>query len=183
MKEKKEICKQMAICVHKLYGSSLAESRAICRYICDQYADRGNRTLLGREEDGAVGRAAIEQWIESEAQAFNPPSLAIAFQLTFAPLMGRATDMAVVEQNQAKLAKVLDVYEQRLAESQYFAGDEFTLADLVHMPNTEILASKTVTAGLITERKNLSRWWDEISGRPSWKKVVELQSAPQPSKS
>lgn len=163
--------------------TTVFESRAICRYICDQYSDRGNRTLLGREEDGAVGRAAIEQWIESEAQAFNPPSLAIAFQLTFAPLMGRATDMAVVEQNQAKLAKVLDVYEQRLAENQYFAGDEFTLADLVHMPNTEILASKTVTAGLITERKNLSRWWDEISGRPSWKKVVELQSAPQPSKS
>jgi glutathione S-transferase len=97
--------------------------------------------------------------------------------------MGRATDMAVVEQNQAKLAKVLDVYEQRLAESQYFAGDEFTLADLVHMPNTEILTSKTETAGLITERKNLSRWWDEISGRPSWKKVVELQSVPRPSKS
>lgn len=163
--------------------TTVFESRAICRYICDQYSDRGNRALLGRKEDGAVGRAAIEQWIESEGQAFNPPSLAIAFQLTFAPLMGRATDMAVVEQNQAKLAKVLDVYEQRLAESQYFAGEVFTLADLVHMPNAELLASKTTTAGLITERKNVSRWWDEVSIRPSWKKVVEMQSVPRPSKS
>ncbi|EMS46511.1 Glutathione S-transferase [Triticum urartu] len=98
--------------------------------------------------------------------------LAIAFQLTFAPLMGMATDMAVVEQNEAKLAKVLDVYERRLAESQYFAGDEFTLADLVHMPNTDLLVSKTGKAGLITERKNLSRWWDEVSARPSWKKLA-----------
>ncbi|KAF7050961.1 hypothetical protein CFC21_059253 [Triticum aestivum] len=162
--------------------TTVFESRAICRYICDQYSDRGNQTLLGRKEDGAVGRAAIEQWVESEGQAFNPPSLAIAFQLTFAPLMGMATDMAVVEQNEAKLAKVLDVYERRLAESQYFAGDEFTLADLVHMPNTDLLVSKTGKAGLITERKNLSRWWDEVSARPSWKKVVELQSVPRPSK-
>ncbi|KAF7055823.1 hypothetical protein CFC21_063303 [Triticum aestivum] len=162
--------------------TTVFESRAICRYICDQYSDRGNQTLLGRKEDGAVGRAAIEQWVESEGQAFNPPSLAIAFQLTFAPLMGMATDMAVVEQNEAKLAKVLDVYERRLAESQYFAGDEFTLADLVHMPNTDLLVSKAGKAGLITERKNLSRWWDEVSARPSWKKVVELQSVPRPSK-
>ncbi|VAI10373.1 glutathione S-transferase F11-like [Triticum dicoccoides] len=162
--------------------TTVFESRAICRYICDQYSDRGNQTLLGRKEDGAVGRAAIEQWVESEGQAFNPPSLAIAFQLTFAPLMGMATDMAVVEQNEAKLAKVLDVYERRLAESQYFTGDEFTLADLVHMPNTDLLVSKTGKAGLITERKNLSRWWDEVSARPSWKKVVELQSVPRPSK-
>jgi glutathione S-transferase len=145
--------------------------------------DRGNQSLLGRKEDGVVGRAAIEQWIESESQAFNPPSLAIAFQITFAPLMGRETDMAVVEQNEAKLAKVLDVYEQRLGESQYFAGDEFTLADLVHMPNTDLLVSKTNMAALITERKNLSRWWDEVSVRPSWKKVVEMQNVPRASRS
>ncbi|BAF10800.1 glutathione S-transferase F11 [Oryza sativa Japonica Group] len=161
--------------------TTVFESRAICRYICDQYADSGNKTLMGRKEDGAVGRAAIEKWIEAEGQSFNPPSLAMAFQLAFAPFMGRATDMAVVEQNEAKLVKVLDVYEQWLGENQYFAGDEFSLADLVHMPNTDLLVRKTNKAGLFTERKNLARWWDEVSARPSWKKVVELQNVPRPS--
>uniref|UniRef100_A0A0E0CUS6 glutathione transferase n=1 Tax=Oryza meridionalis TaxID=40149 RepID=A0A0E0CUS6_9ORYZ len=156
--------------------TTVFESRAICRYICDQYADSGNKTLMGRKEDGAVGRAAIEKWIEAEGQSFNPPSLAMAFQLAFVPFMGRATDMAVVEQNEAKLVKVLDVYEQWLGENQYFAGDEFSLADLVHMPNTDLLVRKTNKAGLFTERKNLARWWDEVSARPSWKKVVELQN-------
>jgi glutathione S-transferase len=159
----------------------LAESRAICRYICDQYADSGNQALLGKKEDGAVGRAAIEQWIEAEGQSFNPPSLAIIFQLAFAPMMGRVTDMAVVEQNEVKLAKVLDVYDQRLGESQYFAGDEFSLADLVHLPNADFLVNRTSKAGLITERKNLARWWDDVSARPTWKKVTEMQSAPRPS--
>ncbi|KAF8780522.1 hypothetical protein HU200_001650 [Digitaria exilis] len=136
--------------------TTVFESRAICRYICDQYADRGNQSLLGKKEDGAVGRAAIEQWIESEGQSFNPPSLAIIFQLAFAPMMGRATDLAVVEQNEAKLTKVLDVYDQRLGESQYFAGDDFSLADLVHLPNADFLVNRTNKSGLITERKNLA---------------------------
>ncbi|XP_062209093.1 glutathione S-transferase F11-like [Phragmites australis] len=156
-------------------------SRANCRYICDQYAERGNQILLGKKEDGAVGRAAIEQWIEAEGQSFNPPSLAIIFQLAFVPMMGRATDMAMVEQNEVKLAKVLDVYEQRLGESQYFAGDEFSLADLVHLPNAHFLVNRTNKAGLITERKNLARWWDDVSARPAWKKVVELQNQPKTS--
>ncbi|GJN30218.1 hypothetical protein PR202_gb18507 [Eleusine coracana subsp. coracana] len=40
------------------------ESRANCRYICDQYTDRGKSDPSGKKEDGAVGRAAVEQWIE-----------------------------------------------------------------------------------------------------------------------
>ncbi|KAK3148443.1 hypothetical protein QOZ80_3BG0295170 [Eleusine coracana subsp. coracana] len=161
--------------------TTVFESRAICRYICDQYTDRGNQTLLGKKEDGAVGRAAVEQWIETEGQSFNPPSLAIIFQLAFAPMMGRTTDMTVVEQNEAKLAKVLDVYEQRLGESQYLAGDDFSLADLVHLPNAHFIVNRTNKAELITERKNLARWWDDVSTRPTWKEVVELQNQPRPS--
>uniref|UniRef100_A0A0A9FTC3 glutathione transferase n=1 Tax=Arundo donax TaxID=35708 RepID=A0A0A9FTC3_ARUDO len=155
--------------------TTVFDSRAICRYICDQYADRGNQTLLGKKEDGAVGRAAIEQWIEAESQSFNPPSLTIIFQLAFAPMMGRSTDMAVVEQNEAKLAKYW------LGESQYFAGDDFSLADLVHLPNVHFLVNRTNKAGLLTERKNLARWWDDVSARPVWKEVVELQNKPRPS--
>jgi glutathione S-transferase len=166
---------------YTLTVSCLAESRAICRYICDQYADRGNQTLFGKKEDGAVGRAAVEQWIESEAQNFNPPSLAMIFQLAFAPMMGRATDMAVVEQNEAKLAKVLDVYEQRLGESQYFAGDDFSLADLVHLPNAHFIVNRTSKAELITGRSNLARWWDDVSARHAWKEVLQLQNQLRPS--
>jgi glutathione S-transferase len=169
------------VCFYTFTVSCLAESRAICRYICDQYADRGNQILFGKKEDGAVGRAAVEQWIESEAQNFNPPSLAMIFQLAFAPMMGRATDMAVVEQNEAKLAKVLDVYEQRLGESQYFAGDDFSLADLVHLPNAHFIVNRTGKAELITGRSNLARWWDDVSARPAWKEVLKLQNQPKPS--
>ena len=42
------------------------------------------------------------------------------------------TNTTIVEENEAKLAKVLDVYEKRLAQSKYLGGDYFTLADLHH---------------------------------------------------
>ncbi|KAJ8505225.1 hypothetical protein OPV22_006111 [Ensete ventricosum] len=157
--------------------ATLFESRAICRYICDKYADRGNKNLLGRNGAGPAERAQVEQWLEAESQSFNPPSSALVFQLAFAPRMGLPQDPAAVELNQAKLAKVLDVYERRLGESRFLARDEFSLADLAHLPNAHYICS----AGkddMFASRKNVARWWEEISTRLSWKKVVDMYSAP-----
>ncbi|CAL9176943.1 unnamed protein product, partial [Musa hybrid cultivar] len=157
--------------------ATLFESRAICRYICDKYANRGNQSLFGRNGGGPAERAQVEQWLEAESQSFNPPSSALVFQLAFAPRMGLAQDPAAIELNQAKLAKVLDVYERRLGESRFLAGDEFALADLAHLPNAHYICA----AGkddMFASRKNVARWWEEISTRPSWKKVVDMFSAP-----
>ncbi|RRT36155.1 hypothetical protein B296_00054862 [Ensete ventricosum] len=145
--------------------------------ILTAYADRGNKNLLGRNGGGPAERAQVEQWLEAESQSFNPPSSALVFQLAFAPRMGLPQDPAAVELNQAKLAKVLDVYERRLGESRFLARDEFSLADLAHLPNAHYICS----AGkddMLASRKNVARWWEEISTRPSWKKVVDMYSAP-----
>ncbi|CAA7391471.1 unnamed protein product [Spirodela intermedia] len=153
---------------------TLFESRAISRYLCDKFADKGNKGLFG---NGLLERASIEQWLEAEAQSFNPPSSVLVFQLAFAPRMRLKQDPAVIEQNEGKLAKVLDVYENRLEESRFLAGDDFTLADLSHLPNAQYITG-TDRGHLLTSRKNVNRWWEEISSRPSWKKVVEMQKAP-----
>ncbi|THU44898.1 hypothetical protein C4D60_Mb02t12240 [Musa balbisiana] len=157
--------------------TTLFESRAICRYICDKYADRGNRSLLGRRDGGLVERAHVEQWLEAEGQSFNPPSSTLVFQLAFAPQMGLPQDPAAILLNEGKLAKVLDVYERRLEESRFLAGDVFSLADLSHLPNGHYVRTGGKVE-LFTSRKNVARWWEEISMRPSWQKVVEMQRAP-----
>ncbi|KAH7523456.1 hypothetical protein FEM48_Zijuj06G0013000 [Ziziphus jujuba var. spinosa] len=154
---------------------SLFESRAICRYICEKYADKGNKGLYGTNP---LARASIDQWLEAEGQSFNPPSSALVFQLAFAPRMKLKQDQVVIKQNEEKLRKVLDIYEKRLGDSQFLAGDEFSLADLSHLPNSHYLMSATDTRDLFTSRKNVERWWDEISSRDSWKKVVELHKSP-----
>ncbi|KAK9994167.1 hypothetical protein SO802_023870 [Lithocarpus litseifolius] len=45
-------------------------------------------------------------------------------------------DEVVIKQNEEKLLKVLDIYRKRPKEAQFSAGDEFSLADLSHLPNT-----------------------------------------------
>ncbi|OWM80959.1 glutathione S-transferase-like [Punica granatum] len=157
---------------------TLFESRAICRYICDEYGDRGNKGLYGTDP---LVKASIDQWVEAEGQSYNPPSSALVFQLAFAPRMGIKQDERLIRQSDEKLSKVLDVYEGRLGSSRFLAGDEFTMADLSHLPNTQYL----VTAGgradaMFGSRKNVGRWWEEISSRESWKKVVEMQQQKGP---
>ena len=109
------------------------ESRAICRYICDKYADKGNKGLYGTNP---LAKASIDQWLEAEGQSFNPPSSTLVFQLAFAPRMNIKQDKVVIRQNEEKLSKVLDIYEKRLREARFLAGDEFSLVNLSHLPNT-----------------------------------------------
>ncbi|KAH0708422.1 hypothetical protein KY284_009849 [Solanum tuberosum] len=157
---------------------TLFESRSINRYICDKYGSQGNKGLYGTNP---LEKASIDQWIEAEGQSFNPPSSVLVFQLAFAPRMKLKQDENLIRQNEEKLKKVLDVYEKRLGDSQYLAGDEFTLADLSHLPNIQYLVNGTDRAELFTSRENVGRWWGDISNRESWKKVVEMQTSPPPS--
>ncbi|CAM8915925.1 unnamed protein product [Rhodiola kirilowii] len=156
---------------------SLFESRSICRYICDKYAASGNKNLFGLNP---LAKASIDQWIEAEGQNFNPPSSVLVFQLAFAPRMKIKQDDNLIQQNNTKLAKVLDVYDKRLEDNRFLAGDEFSLADLSHLPNAQYLINGTDSAELFKSRKNVDRWWEEISSRESWKKVVEMQNSPSP---
>ena len=155
----------------------VAESRAICRYLAEKYGNRGT-SLLGKDP---LERAAIEQWLKFEEHKFDPPSWALAFYLGFAPPPPPPSLAATVRDDVRKLGEVLDVYEQRLAESEFLAGDEFTMADLFHLPTTHHIlspGSSTKTfpqvSELFSSKKNVSRWWETISRRPSWKKVVDL---------
>ncbi|CAJ2675811.1 unnamed protein product [Trifolium pratense] len=159
---------------------SLFESRAICRYVCEKHGgEKGNKQLYGTNP---LAKASIDQWLEAEGQSFNPPSSTLVFQLAFAPRMKIKQDEGAIRQNKEKLKKVLDVYDKRLAETRYLAGDEFTLADLSHLPNIHYLVSSSDhedTAALFTsERENVSRWWTEISTRQSWKNVIDLYPKP-----
>lgn len=146
-----------------------AESRAICRYICDKYADKGNRSLYGTD---ILSKANIDQWVETDGQTFGPPSGDLVHDLLFSSV---PVDEALIKKNVDKLAKVLDIYEQKLGQTRFLAGDEFSFADLSHLPNGDYLVNSTDKGYLFTSRKNVNRWWTEISNRESWKKVLEMR--------
>ncbi|KAJ1383112.1 Thioredoxin-like superfamily [Sesbania bispinosa] len=153
---------------------TLYESRAILRYYAQKYKDQGT-DLLGKTMEE---RGLVEQWLEVEAHNFNPPIYDLVMNVLVAPLLGLPSDPKVIEESDEKLKKVLDIYEERLSKTKYLAGDFFSLADLSHLPFGHYLVNQTGRGNIVRERKHVSAWWDDISNRPSWKKVLELYKYP-----
>ncbi|KAG8073352.1 hypothetical protein GUJ93_ZPchr0006g44469 [Zizania palustris] len=152
---------------------TIVDSRAICRYLCTQFPEDGNRRIYGT---GSLERASIEQWLQAEAQRFDAPSSELVFQLAFAPQLNMAPDQARIAENEKKLQQMLTVYDEILAKNEFLAGDEFTLADLSHLPNSHYIVSSPRGKKLFTSKKHVARWYEAISGRPSWKQVVKMQN-------
>ncbi|KAL5983184.1 GST superfamily [Asimina triloba] len=150
----------------------LFESRAIIRYFASKYANQGSNLLGKTVEETAL----VDQWLEVEAHNFNDLVYTIVLQLRVLPQMGEAGDMLLVKSSENKLGKVLDIYEMRLGQSKYLAGKSFTLADLSHLPGLRYLVHELGMEHLVTERKKVNAWWEDISSRPAWKKVLKLMA-------
>lgn len=148
------------------------ESRAILRYYAEKYKNQGT-DFLGKtiEERGLVE-------LEVEANNFNPHVYNLVMHILVFPIFGLPSDPKVIEESEEKLGKVLDVYEERLSKTKYLAGDFFSLADLSHLTFGHYLMNQMKKENMVRERKHVSAWWDDISNRPSWKKVLQLYKYP-----
>ncbi|KAK9726279.1 hypothetical protein RND81_05G203500 [Saponaria officinalis] len=148
----------------------LFESRAITKYIASAYESSG--TPLLHQDKKQLANLAI--WSEVEAHQFDPVASKLAWELYYKGIFGMQADPAAVEEHEAKLAKVLDVYEARLAQSKYLTGDTYTLADLHHLPALHYLSGTKVKA-LFDERPHVSAWSKDILARPAWEKTLAIQ--------
>ncbi|XP_012471304.1 glutathione S-transferase F12 [Gossypium raimondii] len=148
----------------------LFESRAIIRYYAAKYEKQGTNLLGNSLEE----RAMVDQWLEVEAHNFNDLVYTLVFQLLILPRMGKQGDTALVLSCQQKLEKVLDIYEQRLSTTAYLAGDSFTLADLSHLPALRYLVDDVGMWHMVSQRKHVNAWWETISNRAAWKKLMNL---------
>ncbi|HSM53530.1 MAG TPA: glutathione-dependent disulfide-bond oxidoreductase [Erythrobacter sp.] len=68
--------------------------------------------------------------------------------------------------------RIFDVADQRLAESRFLAGDEYTIADIANYPWFAIFVAGVAyndakTFLSIDEYKHVARWVQEISARPA----------------
>ncbi|KAG2697405.1 hypothetical protein I3843_07G102800 [Carya illinoinensis] len=149
----------------------LFESRAITKYVANEYAGKGTDLVFGDSKKKAI----IGVWMEVEAHQFDPVASKLVWELAAKPAYGMGdTDKAVVEENEAKLVKVLDVYESRLAESKYLGCESFTLVDLHHLPCINYLMGTEIKK-LFDSRPHVSAWIADITSRPAWSKVVAMQ--------
>ena len=115
-------------------------------------------------------RGEMEQWISVEASYFSPQAMKAVMNIWRASMTGEQPDPAVVAEGKAGAARALDVLEKALVGRDYLAGD-FSLADISYAPYLQYLMDMGL-GDIVTERPNVAAWWDRLSARPAWQKVL-----------
>jgi len=144
------------------YGEkTLFESRSILRYIA-----RNNRDPMD-----LLGDVYVDMWLEVESQNFNPPASKIVYEKMFKD-KDSEPDQAVMKAEAKRLAEILDVYESRLETQEYIAGDNYSIADISHIPYAYCLL-KCGYKDLFKSRPNVYNWLKRIMRRPAVKSVLD----------
>ncbi|KAJ7890356.1 glutathione S-transferase [Mycena leptocephala] len=149
-------------------GFILYESRAICRYLAEKYPNQGSPILPA----GLKERALMEQALSVELANFKPAIVKVGRELLGKKSRGLPVDEAVLAEGLAEFGAKLDVYEVILGKHKYLAGDELTLADLVHLIYAPSLVAANLDIMTAEGRPNLKRWWNELISRPTWVKLM-----------
>ena len=139
------------------------------RFISHHYPKPGKEQVYEAPKQQGI----VAAWIDVEDHQFDPPASKLRMELLEKSQNGLSADKQVVAQEEANLARVLDVYEERLKHSNYLGGDKFTSADLTHLPNLYYLM-KTPVKRLFDERPHVSAWSTNLLARSAWAKVVHM---------
>jgi len=150
----------------------LFQSRAISRYVLRKYRTPDDGTNLLRDGD-LQGSALVDAWLDVEALQYEPAVHAVFVQHRVVPALGGTPDEKAIGENVEKLRKVLEVYEARLGERRYLAGDAVSLADLSHFPYTHYFMGMPYAA-VFDAFPRVRAWWQDLVARPAVRKVAAM---------
>jgi glutathione S-transferase len=140
-------------------GRFVAESVAICRYFEETHPDP---PLMGVDPED---RAIVEMWnrrmeLEIMRRATD------AFRNTHEFFKGRITQVPEYGELRAREApEKLAWLDEELADRDFVAGDRFSIADITALVGIDF--GRVVGLRVQPEHKNLSRWYEAVSSRPS----------------
>jgi glutathione S-transferase len=141
-------------------GFTMHESRAMCRYINDK---AGGKLVPG----DLRARALMDMWTSIEYSYFTGPVMKFVFRDVFK----YPQEPAALEAAQKELDHTMPLLDAHLAKNQYFAGAEFSLADIGYMPYVEY-GMMTPLKDTFGKHASFMAWWNRVSERPSWRKVA-----------
>jgi len=116
-----------------VFPSSLIDSWAISRHVLRKYKTAEVDLL---RESNLQESTLVDVWLEVEARQYDPAITPIIYQHYLVPMRGGTPDQKLIGECIEKMKKLLGVYEARLSESKYLAGDFVSLADLSHFSYT-----------------------------------------------
>jgi glutathione S-transferase len=141
-------------------GTIIAESVAICRYFEELQPEPA---LFGR---GALGRALVEMW--QRRMEFNLFGAVSAAFRHIHPAMKEWEIPQIHEWGEANKPKALDfmrIIDGELAEREFIAGDEFSIADITGLIAIDFM--KPTRISVPEELTNVRRWHAALNSRPS----------------
>jgi len=143
-------------------GTVIGESIAICRYFEELQPEP---PLFG---SGALGRAKVEMW-QRQVELGLLASVASAFRHLH-PAMATLEVPQIAEWgevNKPRAIAMLNLMDEQLAANRYIAGDAYSVADITAMVAIDFMRPARIARpeGL----DNLTRWYGEVSSRPSAK--------------
>jgi glutathione S-transferase len=157
---------------------TLAESGAIIEYLIDQH---GNGTLV--PAPGTPQRLRYRYWMHyAEGSAMPPLLLKLVFdQIEKAkmPFFAKPIAKAIAAKTKGafilpSIRQHLDYMEAELAKAEWFAGSEFTGADIQMSFPLEAAAAR---GGLDASRANLFAFLQRIHARPAYQRALEKGGA------
>ena len=142
-------------------GCHLAESVAICRYFEGTHPAP---PLFGTD---ATDRAMVEMWNRRmELEVLAP--IAQSFRNTHDFFAGRIEQVPEYGEVCRRVAtKRLEWLDGELADREFIAGDRFSIADITAMVGIDF--GRVSGIGIGPDQKNLQRWHEAVSSRPSAK--------------
>lgn len=142
-------------------GTHIAESVAICRYIEGQHPEP---PLMGVDARDA---ALVEMWNRRMEHELAIPIMQ-SFRNTHDFFKGRIPQVPEYgEVCKASALKRLEWLDGELANRPFIAGDRFTIADITALIGIDF--GRVVGISIPAEQKNLTRWYEDVSSRPSAK--------------
>lgn len=140
---------------------TIAESGAIIEYVVDRY---GNGSLV--PASGTPERLRYTYWLHYAEGSAMPP---LVMRLIFNNFgIGDSKVMDGFIMPQIKLH--FDYIEGELGKNTWFAGDEFTAADIQMSFPLEIVAG---VPEQVENRPKIKEFIDRIHGRPAYKRALE----------
>jgi glutathione S-transferase len=153
---------------------TVAESGAIIEYLVERHGNGRLAPAIGTPE-----RLRWRYWMHfAEGSAMPPLLLKLIFDKVSSapmPFFVKPVARGISKQVQSlmvtpNLTRQLDFMESELAKSEWFAGNEFSAADVQMSFPVEAAAQR---AGLDASRPKLMAWLKRIHARPAYKKALE----------
>lgn len=152
----------------------IAESGAMIEYLLDYYGE--DSTL--RPPIRTSERNQYNYWLHaSEGSIMNLTAITLVLNRmdSKTPFMIRPVVKAITSKVRASyvtpnIEKILGFVEATLGKNKWFAGDDFTAADIQMGFTMQVLAAR---CGLDEQYPNCQRWIEQAEERPAWKRAVE----------